>query len=963
MTTLNKVMTQLSRYRFDPGNIQRVTLDALEEAYNGEYDLSDPTNPFIFLLEASAVQAAAAGVQNDISMRKLYPALAESEEDLYRHMADEDYIGRFAMPSSATFTLLFSKEEIVAQSTATGTANTRKITIPRNTVFVISETFFGIHYPIELRVLENNAIQVLYDTDIESPLQTLSSNVVENAIVTIDGVDYLRIDVDVFQFRLTPKYFATTVSTSLTQRFTFNDNFYYARVWMGDGAGNYTEVSTTHSDQVFPSDTVTALLRVADQTLTVTIPEIYYTNGLLQSNIRVDIYTTEGDISLILDNFPTSEYAVEWRDIDNVPNAKYVAPLSSLANVSIFSQDTTRNGASALSIDELKQRVIYNDNRQNVPITDSALDTTLSDLGYKVVKRLDNVTDRIYQATRLLPSPDLNTLTSPIGTITRTIQVNRAALAELNTCYDNGNRLTIGPDTLYRLKDGLLEYLSSEEQTIYTNMASDSLISAMNNNTFLYTPFHYVLDTTENAFDCRPYYLDNPEIVSRRFYEDNNQLTAQASTRSLSFERVRNGYRLLVTVETSEMGDDIDITQLTLQLGFNPPGDTNLSVLFGTFLGYADGYPLYEFVLTTNFDVTSEDRIAMTGFKQYMSDLQVYYIDLETELSLTYILTDTQPTNQEVNGFTGQINTNMITSSYVGLLKEGITLKFGTAMTLLRSDSRSIVSSLRYATYDEPVYVTYDKDVYETDEFGTRVYTVTGDGDVVFNKLHNQGDLVLKDGEPIVRHRAGETILDSDGNPIIANARSVNNIITLVCFDAKYRFATATDVVNYRNGVPDTIIEYLEEDIASLDGLLLERTDISFAPRQTLGDITITVADNISQTIPAAQSFVVTYYMTTDGSRDNDLRSAIERQTRTLIAEALDNDTVTVLGIEQALLEAGGSEVISVVIDGLGPSNNIEAYTVLDVNAVSTIANRLSLSTDGTLTVVDDITINFVLHQ
>ena len=368
-------------------------------------------------------------------------------------------------------------------------------------------------------------------------------------------------------------------------------------------------------------------------------------------------------------------------------------------------------------------------------------------------------------------------------------------------------------------------------------------------------------------------------------------------------------------------------------------------------------------MLTTNFDVTVEDRIAMTGFKQYEEDLQVYYIDLVSELRLTYILTGTTPTAQEVNAFSGQINVNMLDGNYVGLLQEGITFKFGTAMSLLRSDSRSIVSSLRYETYEEPVYAKYDQDVYEVDEYGARTYTVDDEGNVKFNLLHNKGELVLKDGSPIIRHRAGETKLDNNGNPIIDNERAINNVITLVCFDAKYRFATASDVVTYRDSIPDTIIKYLEEDIASLDDLLLERTDISFAPRQTLGDLTITVSDGIKQTIPAAQSFVVTYYMTADGSGNSDLRNAIERQTRTLIAEALDNDTVTTLGIERALLTAGGSEVVSVAIDGLGPDNNIDAYTVLDANGISTIANRLSLSTDGTLTVVDDITINFILHQ
>ena len=41
MSTLNDAMTKLGLFRFDPGNIQRTALDALEEAYEGAYDLTD----------------------------------------------------------------------------------------------------------------------------------------------------------------------------------------------------------------------------------------------------------------------------------------------------------------------------------------------------------------------------------------------------------------------------------------------------------------------------------------------------------------------------------------------------------------------------------------------------------------------------------------------------------------------------------------------------------------------------------------------------------------------------------------------------------------------------------------------------------------------------------------------------------------------------------------------------------
>ena len=60
MSTNKEMMAKIESVRFNPSEIQRVVLGQIEASLDSTYDISDPTNPLIFLLEASSVSAAAA---------------------------------------------------------------------------------------------------------------------------------------------------------------------------------------------------------------------------------------------------------------------------------------------------------------------------------------------------------------------------------------------------------------------------------------------------------------------------------------------------------------------------------------------------------------------------------------------------------------------------------------------------------------------------------------------------------------------------------------------------------------------------------------------------------------------------------------------------------------------------------------------------------------------------------------
>ena len=50
-----KILAQIDKYRYNPSGIQRVVLDYLRAVTNDAVDIVDPTNPFVFALESSAV--------------------------------------------------------------------------------------------------------------------------------------------------------------------------------------------------------------------------------------------------------------------------------------------------------------------------------------------------------------------------------------------------------------------------------------------------------------------------------------------------------------------------------------------------------------------------------------------------------------------------------------------------------------------------------------------------------------------------------------------------------------------------------------------------------------------------------------------------------------------------------------------------------------------------------------------
>ena len=104
---------------------------------------------------------------------------------------------------------------------------------------------------------------------------------------------------------------------------------------------------------------------------------MYQANGMVTRELRVEIYSTNGEINLILNNYPPNAYNAMWLDYDNDDDGRYVAPLKTFNAISVYSEATVSGGTNSMSFDQVRERLISTALReQQLPITSVQLGAT-----------------------------------------------------------------------------------------------------------------------------------------------------------------------------------------------------------------------------------------------------------------------------------------------------------------------------------------------------------------------------------------------------------------------------------------------------------------------------------------------------------------------------------------------------------------------------------------------------------
>ena len=122
----------------NPMNIASMALDEIEQRLGGDRIVADPNTPFCHLLEfGSSVSAEVINAMDD-KFPSLYAKRARTMDELYTHMSDFDYLRIYSTPAMTQLRMYLAKKYL-KDAAIKYNDNYRKITIPRDTVFIIGK--------------------------------------------------------------------------------------------------------------------------------------------------------------------------------------------------------------------------------------------------------------------------------------------------------------------------------------------------------------------------------------------------------------------------------------------------------------------------------------------------------------------------------------------------------------------------------------------------------------------------------------------------------------------------------------------------------------------------------------------------------------------------------------------------------------------------------------------------------
>jgi hypothetical protein len=973
MTTLavSDVIGDISQYKFNPAGIQRASLRALNQVYDGTINIVDATNPFIFMLECTAMNTSIFMDHNQSTTRRLYSAAAVTEEDLYYHMSDKDYINRFAKPTTAKFKMMFLIRELLDAMVVDPVNNVKRLTIPRNTIIEVAGIPFSLQYPIDICQYSHGGIQILYNVDQLSPLQDLTTNLISfDTLTTADNVSYIRFEVEAMQFRIETMFNDVSTAGGFTTDIATSDSFYYARVYIQDSLGAWEEIKTTHTLQVYDPTVPTAVLQVFSNLVRVTIPVVYTMSGLVKGRIRVDVYETKGALNLTLKNYKINNYFANWHNVDSKENDAFNVAIRSVKTIVIYSETVLDGGRDALSFAALRARVLSNAiGPQSLPITNVQLQTKLEDMGYEVSKDVDTITNRIYLASKSLPTPTTDKLLTGATSAMPSVLMSLREAALAHGSFSNGPRVTLSSQALYQNVSGVTKVVSQVDYDSLMQLSIPELCKTVSKGNYFYSPFTYVLDASSDFFNLRPYYLDNPSVDIKNFVSENASTGYQVSVApSYTVVKTNEGFELYIKTSSTVSFRDLSDSQVAVQLSFVSINQSDPVFLTGVQIAKdkMSRERTFKFTLTSSFDIDSANRLELTSFSNKNNALPVI-ASLVQEFNIYFITT--APVSGGYLGSTidSKIDKSVFLSNTrpVGLSHETVKIKFGISLSKLWARSRSVVSSAPYKIYESDIPAYYKTDVYEQDLNTGTYFKISDDGQIHYTLKHKRGDPILApDGTQLIEFHRGEPMYSNDGKPILADdyQRYMVRILDILLIDGAYFFANDSVVSDYRNYVISSMIAWIADELTYYDSNTLDQTQIFYHPKVNTGNINILNSDNEKVTIGAAQSMTVVLYVPPKTYNDDKLKSTLTAATIKTIDAQFQNAQVAISSIVEALKEKYGTDVFDVEISGLGGSLGLSVLTVLDTSNRLSIKKKLTALPDNTMLVEEDIDVQFKVH-
>lgn len=961
----NKLISALR----NPMVIAAAALNEIESRLGGDKIIADPNTPFCHLLEFGSSIASEVIQAMDNKLPTLYAKRAENMEDLYNHMSDFDYLRMYSTPAKSAIRMYFPKKYLIDNAITVNT-NYKKLVFPADTVFLVSKYTFGIYYPINILINNyTNSFTVTYDTTEANPLHVLSKNIVDKYDLTYSGVDYLVLDFPVYQFAKSTITESLIAETGFTKSIIYNDDFYALRVFNYKN-GSYTELAQTQSKIVYDINNPTIYLQILsdEKKIKIIVPQIYFDNNVMGSKLLIELYTTVGQLDITTTNIQGTGIGITYGENPRFDN-RYSTIFKNMPydNIVQLSGDKITGGSNAVSMDTLRERVVNDTLYSKVPITESELSVQLEDDGFYVKKYLDNITDRIYYAYKVIRDAT--------GTVVPSLNLSVQVLSTYRTDEEHSLFVYYGADTSYTiLPSQLYKYDTDQDCAIpLTNTEMNNLLAldkselatTLNENKYLKSPYHLRVSLSDTYPRADTFDLLTPTVDKIIFEEDNYETSAKIMCMSATINHDNVGYyEVTLVVTKSDDFNTIDISDIKIKVVVESSSGKWLNADC-TYVSTDTNTnnDIFKFTIPTTYHLTLDNEIGVT-YRALDDDYTnpEYLLDLTTDFHLVFMVSRTalsgvsDPVDNIVKGV-GDTDKAM----YIGLSRQYLTLTLGTCLNhVIRNDVEVSLSKTEYAKYTVNIPAKYTEDVYERDGNGCIKTYIDDNGNMSTNKIHEVGEIIYNEsGNEVYEHQIGDFKRDNQGNLISVTDGTTMYFINMMFIDAKIFFSDRQAELNFQKNIYESLNGYFDV-ITNLQDQLLERTKLFFKCVRSTGMARVNLGDGIISKQDIELSFRIVCYVPSYVKQSESIQNEITEMVATAIESAIDSKVVSMLDIFEEVKNKMDDYIDHFDLLGINDSINLQTFIAIDEDSQPSIRRDLVLSNDNILSLQKKLDITFV---
>ena len=949
---------ELNKYTYNPELTQREILKLIDKAYDEDVVLTNATNPFNMLLEATAITASNAATEAFNITRKRYANLALSREDLWHHLSDDEILGVYSSPGSVELNFKVSVTDMISHGVRPTGAKYVECIIPERTKIRVHNTDLTLLNDIVVKYYDNQTSFVEMQPN-DNPVSTKDTGVIYSVVaLDDDGSAYIMFDLKVQQLSLTVNRYNIISSEGFNKTIPLQGekNRFYYMVVRNESAltsGNSIRLPINYNDEYLDPYTPSAYVKVIDNNVTdkliieavnVTIPDIYFLNNSISGTIIVELYETLGNIYLPLTDTLASDFDVT---LGLVGKNTSTAAMNNI-NLIVQSMGTITDGTSGRSFEELRQAIIFNTKgNQYLPITDYQLSFNNILDGFNIVKDNDIITGRSYVALRNLTKEKREALRALQDVYFNTISILLTDYPKHRYLAIHTDNFTIKSGAVFSETNSIVSLVQEEQLEAMAQLSILDKIEYFKAGKYFITPYYYVVSIKDSQSAVSVYDLDRPILKDKVLTDVNREIPQRCNSVGHNVIKTKNGYRVIIKVEKNNEAKEIPEDKFKVVLALDLVTE-NTTYIPGSYHADED---IWVFDIDTDYYIDRDDEIRLTSgnattltkmSKLFTSIALYYYTTDDTISDPLRMLRDSLPYERD---------------PYIVITRETFKFIMGNRLNNIWDKLAISYTERRYARYENDVPAYYEENILEPKP-GSGWLVEEKNGSLVGRFIHKKGDPVLDDeGHPVFKHKKGDVILNNKGIPVIDGISGMIRHLDICMLDYEFYLATNPAYAKYNALCLDELREYMLKILPSKMDNLLENTTLKYKSYKTSSPVKVRINDVIYGLNPYIKPTVTIYY---NQNQEYKLTNTELEKTRDLVGfiidKYLENDTIKLTEIRENIMKVLGESVLTVKIVGIDPYNS-ELLILEDKSKRLAVNKELVINEYNQLEVKYDVTL------